>query len=148
MYGLETVALTKRQEAELEMADGWRCSYLCWERLEWIALEMSTSEGQLRLNVSEQGWHGFDISRRGIMGKGWWIWSWQAGIKEEEDRKEIDGYSEGGQAEGWMLGIWWDGGRWSIVETPEESSQRRRSKNTHILTGLCGLHFKTFIILS
>lgn len=30
----------------------------------------------------------------------------QAGIKEEEDRKEIDGYSEGGQAEGWMLGIW------------------------------------------
>lgn len=51
MYGLETVALTKRQEAELEMAE---LKMLCWERLEWIALEMSTSEGQLRSSVSER----------------------------------------------------------------------------------------------
>lgn len=148
MYGLETVALTKRQEAELEMAELKMLIFvLRATRMDSIRNEYLRGTAQVECFREKQGWDGFDISRRGIMGKGWWIWSWQAGIKEEEDRKEIDGYSEGGQAEGWMLGIWWDGGRWSIVETPEESSQRR-SKNTQILTGLCWLHFKTFIILS
>ena len=49
LYGLETVPLTKKQEAELAVADVkiWRCWDFLWELREWTKLRMSLFEGLL-----------------------------------------------------------------------------------------------------
>ena len=55
LYGLETVALTKRQEVEMEVAE---LKMLRFSLGEWTRSGMSTSEGQHR-------WDGLERNTRG-----------------------------------------------------------------------------------
>ena len=54
MYGLETVALTKRQEAEMEVAELKMLRFSLGAQQEWTRSGMSTSEGQHRWESLER----------------------------------------------------------------------------------------------
>ena len=87
-YDLGTVALRKRQEAELEVAEVEMLRF----SLGWIESEMSTSEGQRMLDVLERkserpDCDGLDMYRGGIVnilveGR----WNCQEGGLQEDQR--------------------------------------------------------------
>lgn len=51
LFGLETVALRGKQEAELEVAEMRDVERLLWEQLGWIESGKSSSRGQHMLDV-------------------------------------------------------------------------------------------------
>ena len=81
LYGLETVAVTQRQEAEMDVAELLRFS-LAVTRMEKIRNEYirgTAQVGRFERKHERQDWGGMDMyggKIMGILGEGCWGWNW------------------------------------------------------------------------